>query len=80
MVISFQGFSNVFLMVFRTFSWVTLGLLLYPEKVMTYFVAFITVFAVVTFKLITLSELLKTCERKLFAKLAQKFNIGLTVI
>jgi len=51
--------------VFLTFAWVTLGLLLNPERVAAYFVGFLTIFGVVIFKGQSLAQLLKEAEAQL---------------
>jgi len=55
--------------VFLTFAWVTLGLLLNPTRVAAFFVAFLTIFAVVFFKANSLQQLLKETEAKLHVAL-----------
>jgi len=60
---------------FWTFCWVTLGLLLDPERVVTYFVAFLTIFAVAFLKVAALVKLMKDAEKSLHIKL-MKMHFG----
>jgi len=59
--------------IFWTFSWVTLGLLLDPGRVVAYFVAFLTVFAVAALKVMSLVQLMKTVEKNLTKELFKRY-------
>jgi len=57
-----------------TFAWVTLGLLLDPGRVAAFFVGFLTVIAVVLFKIQSLSQLMREAETALHVKLYQAYS------
>jgi len=69
LMIVFFSLFNIFL----TFAWVALGLLLNPERVMAFFVGFLTVFAVAVFKVQSLAQLMKEAENHLHMELFKQF-------